>query len=116
VIAADVEAYSVKAKAEIEARRKENARVKAEREERERIGTVQRISKNTAAFLAGDSIPFCEFEELCNLHGIEMPIQTLGSARKNVSLVSATSMHCSKGKNPKGVFVAARALNQALKG
>lgn len=118
VIAADTEAYGVNAKAGIEARRLErdqqNARIKAEREEHERTATAQRIAKNTIAFRAGESIPFSEFEELCDLHGIKMPIQTLGSARKNVSEVSSMSMCCAKGANPQGVFDAARELKQAL--
>jgi hypothetical protein len=117
-IAADVDGYSAKCKADIAARRAEreidNARVKAEREERERKARIDRIERTTREFLAGESLDFSEFEELCDLHGIRMPIQTLGSARKSVSAVTRSSMTVRKGKDPQGVLVAALALSRTL--
>ncbi len=117
-IADDTAGYSDRQRTAIAARtaerEAENARKATERKEREERETRERIARNTDKFKADGYIDLAGFEELCKLHGVFIPIQTIGSARKSVTEVSASSFRvCGKAK-PYGISDASRALRDVL--
>lgn len=117
-IASDTEGYTLRRTAEVAAKRetriredeaRKTARAKAQQEAEER-----QYNEALDAFRAGEGIDFAEFELLCKKFGITIPIQTLGSGRKNISAIGYQSMTIRKGSNPAMALTLAQQLKRAI--
>jgi hypothetical protein len=111
---AEAEAEAEAIKAQRDAERAEYLRVQEERRQRGIAAEAARIEKVAREFANGEEISWEDFEALCKRYGVVMPIQTVGSARRNVSTVRLGSMTLRRGSNPQRVHAAARELHAIL--
>ena len=117
-ILADIDGYTARKAAEIEAAKQARAeaeKVAAEESQKRWAADYKaraaRKESDLAAFRSGRAIPWGSFEDLCEDHGVKMPIQTIGAGRKSVKNISALSMTVCGKSRPTLALEAARKLH-----
>lgn len=91
--------------------REEKRKMELAKREAERLNEESRLNKLAKdTFIGGGRVSFGRFEALCKEYGIEMPIQTIGAARKSVKEIGHGSMAVIGKSRPDDALRAAREL------